>query len=202
MENNCVIIFIKNPVHGKVKTRLAKTVGNDKALEVYLQLLEHTKDVTQYVVHDRSLYYSDYIDDNDMWGNNDYAKYLQEGNDLGEKMLNAFKQTLGQGYNKALIIGSDCPEITGDHIDKAFKELDTHDTVIGPAKDGGYYLLGMKEVIEDVFTNKEWSTENVMLDTISDLQKLNKSISFLDMLTDIDTDEDLFLLQNLDKSHN
>ena len=202
MENNCVIIFIKNPVYGKVKTRLAKTVGNDKALEVYLKLLDHTHDVTRYVVHDRSLYYSDFIDDDDMWGNNDYAKYLQEGNDLGERMLHAFKQTIGQGYDKAVLIGSDCPEITGDHIDRAFEELDTNDVVLGPAKDGGYYLIGMKKVMESLFKDKEWSTENVLLDTVSDLQKQSKTMAFLETLTDLDTDEELILLEKLNKFHN
>ena len=105
-------------------------------------------------------------------------------------MKNAFKELFDMGYEKVAIIGSDCFELTAAIIREAFALLKNKDAVIGPAKDGGYYLLGMKKMIEPVFENKQWSTDSVFRETINDLTENNFSFACLPVLTDVDTEED------------
>ena len=102
-----------------------------------------------------------------------------------------------QGYAKIVIIGSDCPELTGFIIDDAFEKLHSHDVVIGPSTDGGYYLLGLTHLLPDLFKDKEWSTNKVLVETIKDIVRLKKSSYFLTELSDIDTAEDLHRFQQL-----
>lgn len=188
-----LIIFVKNPVLGKVKTRLAKDVGNNKALKIYCQLLVITKAVCQAVNCSRCVFYSDEIVDDD-WDADHFDKFVQEGSDLGERMQNAIKQVFALGAQKAVIIGSDCPQITSSIIEEAFAKLDSFDAVIGPATDGGYYLLGLKCSLPKLFTNKHWSTDTVLKDTENDLRSLGLTCFLLPELTDIDTAADLHLL--------
>lgn len=190
MSKEALIIFVKNPELGKVKTRLAATAGSEKALEIYKLLLRNTKQVTKYLSQDKWVFYSDRIDSNDLWENTEYTKALQSGDDLGQKMLNAFKHCFDKGYNKVSIIGSDMMEINEFFIRKAFTSLENHDIVIGPTKDGGYYLLGMNDLYSSLFHNKKWSTESVFQDTISDITRLGLNYNELDMLNDIDTEND------------
>ena len=154
MTKNLLMIFTRNPELGKVKTRLAKTIGNQKALEVYKFLLDKTKEVTQQVTADKAVYYSVKIRENDIWDATVFQKYQQYGDDLGERMQNAFEDAFKNGYEKVAIIGSDLFDITPNHIQTAFDKLDTNDVVIGPAEDGGYYLLACKKVHPKVFKNK------------------------------------------------
>lgn len=188
-----LIVFVKNPVLGKVKTRLAKGIGEEKALEVYLQLLEITRQVTAQVECTRNVFYSSEIEDDD-WSNTDFQKYLQQGVSLGERMKNAFAKVFEFGAEKVLIIGSDCPKISPKIINQAFEELDRKDVVIGPAKDGGYYLLGMKKPLSFLFENKEWSTDSVFEDTVLDIIENRLSYSRLETLSDVDNIYDLHLL--------
>lgn len=146
---NVLIIFTKNPLYGKVKTRLAATVGNDKALEAYKTLTNHTHAITYYLNCSKIVFYTDEIVEDGIW--KDYQKQLQHGTDLGERMMNAFEYVFQNEYLKAVIIGCDCPELTEQIIKKAFEHLDKYDVVIGPAADGGYYLLGMKKLYESYF---------------------------------------------------
>lgn len=190
MTKEALIIFIKNPVLGKVKTRLAATVGNEKALEIYRLLQARTNKITSPLIQDKWLFYSDEIETNDTWGNDEYHKQVQQGNDLGEKMLNAFKHCFDLGYEKVCIIGSDMMDITTSIIETAFSDLEKSDTVIGPAVDGGYYLLGMKKLHVPIFFNKKWSTESVLKSTLIDLKENNLSYYTLELLNDIDTEED------------
>lgn len=190
MYTNSLIIFIKNPVLGAVKTRLAASVGDLKALEVYKQLLYKTHRVTLPVDAYKLLFYSDHADENDQWSNNDFEKHVQEGKDLGEKMDQAFNMALRKS-TKAVIIGSDCNELTTALIEKAFHELENHDVVLGPAKDGGYYLLGMKQSNPDLFYNINWSTDKVLQQTIEKLNAQGKRCILLQELNDIDTLQDL-----------
>ena len=111
--------------------------------------------------------------------------------DLGERMLAAFEEMFEKGYEKAVIIGSDCAELQGEHIATAFEQLDKHDFVIGPANDGGYYLLGMKKLATCLFESKKWSTNTVFEDTIKDIQRLKKTVFVLPPLNDLDRHEDL-----------
>ncbi len=194
MTRSLLIIFVKNPILGKVKTRLAKTVGDQYALHVYLHLLNYTASIAAKSSSDIAIYYSDFVDNNDLWSNNRYQKYIQKGNSLGERMNNAFIEAFQKNYEKALIIGSDCAQLTTEIINNAFKKLNEVDVVIGPAYDGGYYLLGMKKYYIDFFLNKEWSTSEVYSQTVDDVKRLNLSYATLPVLLDIDTEEDLLVL--------
>jgi uncharacterized protein len=187
--SHALIIFAKNPVLGTVKTRLAKTIGIEKALLIYQQLLTHTRHISQMVEVDRFVFYSDFIDDRDGWI--DYRKYLQVPGDLGVKMEAAFATVFALGYTKAVIIGSDCYELTTAVIEQAFVQLHRHDVVVGPALDGGYYLLGMKQPHPTLFANKNWSTPQVLPHTLANLTDLQLSHFMLPLLRDIDEEMDL-----------
>jgi rSAM/selenodomain-associated transferase 1 len=189
MKTNALIIFTRNPVLGRVKTRLAKTIGKKKALEVYRDLLFHTMTETQSIDCDKYLFYDEAIDPNDIWSNDIYKKRVQFGFELGDKMQNAFELLFKQGYRKCIIIGSDSFELKRKHIIEALEKLEHNDVVIGPAEDGGYYLLGLKKVIPSIFKNKDWGNSSVLSDTLKNLE--NATIDFLEILNDIDTIEDL-----------
>ncbi|MGQ0738082.1 MAG: TIGR04282 family arsenosugar biosynthesis glycosyltransferase [Bacteroidota bacterium] len=188
---DALIIFTRNPVLGKVKTRIAEAVGEKEALGIYKALLQHTHDISTAVDADRYVFYSDHIQLGDLWKDNRYHKFLQAGQTLGSKMQDAFSRMFAKGYGKAVIIGSDCYELTADILKKAFEGLNTNDAVIGPAKDGGYYLLGMKKLITEIFENKKWSTASVYSETISDLEKAGFSYATLPLLNDVDRVEDV-----------
>lgn len=186
---NLLLIFTRNPELGKAKTRLAKTVGDETALEIYKFLLERTRDVSLKVNAEKAVYYSVKIRENDIWNPAIYQKHQQFGEDLGIRMLNAFKNGFEAGYEKVMIIGSDLYDLSEKNIEKAFIELNQNDVVIGPAEDGGYYLLGMNALQENVFKNKEWGTASVRKDTLKDLS--SKKVKLLEFKNDIDIYEDI-----------
>jgi rSAM/selenodomain-associated transferase 1 len=188
---NLLIIFYRNPELGKVKTRLAKTLGDEKALAIYLALSSHTRFITENLSIDKVVYYSNFVDTEDVWPNTSFHKRLQNGNDLGEKMHNAFTDGFRNGYERVCIIGTDCFELSGEIIKQAFDQLHTNNAVIGPAKDGGYYLLGMKKQMPELFKNKTWSTDTVSTDTIQNFKDLAVSFAQLHILTDVDEEKDL-----------
>ncbi len=188
---NALLIFIKNPVKGKVKTRLAQSIGDDRALEIYQQLLKHTHQVASKVDAARFVFYSDEIDHLDYWENEKFSKYLQHGNDLGEKMRNAFNLVFQSGFQSAVIVGSDCLEINEKIIHDAFNSLMNNDVCIGPAKDGGYYLLGMKKLHAELFSPRTWSQPNVFNEATKNITDLNLTYFVLPELNDIDTMDDL-----------
>jgi uncharacterized protein len=190
-----LLIFVKNPVPGKVKTRLARTIGETKALYVYNQLLDYTASITREVQADKAVFYSDFLDSKDIWPDEIYLKQVQQGHDLGQRMQQAFCWAFGQLYEQVVIIGSDCPQLTSAIIHQAFEALNTAEVAIGPAADGGYYLLGLKRNIPQLFTNKTWSSPTVFAATLADLQALRAPYTLLPVLQDIDRAEDLFLLK-------
>ncbi|MFH6959566.1 TIGR04282 family arsenosugar biosynthesis glycosyltransferase [Flavobacterium aquidurense] len=189
MKTNALIIFTRNPELGKVKTRLAKTIGDKNALEVYIRLLLHTMKVTQSLDCDKFVFYDTKIETNDLWLETMYEKRIQSGVDLGVRMQDAFQQIFELGYKNCIIVGSDLFDLQDYHIDEAFYKLQFNDGVIGPAEDGGYYLLGLKKVIPSIFKNKNWGTSNILSATLKDLE--NYKIEFTETLNDIDTFEDL-----------
>ncbi len=182
-----IILFQKNMIHGKVKTRLAKTVGNEKALAYYQQMVMHTYDVVYSMDVDVFVFFSDFIDTVPY----NFKTHLQHGKDLGERMFNAFQYLQIKGYDQILILGTDCMDLETVHLKEAFAHLLITDYVIGPAKDGGYYLLGLKELNRDIFLNKTWSHNKVLEDTLQELEKMNASVHLLETLNDIDDYEDL-----------
>ena len=185
-----LIVFIKNPKLGQCKTRLAATIGDIKALEVYKKLLAHTQEVSLRVDASRYLFYTNFINENDNWSNDHFNKYLQSPGDLGHRMHSAFSVVLAN-EEKAVIIGSDCPEINSEIINKAFSLLDETDFVIGPTLDGGYYLLGMNKPAPYLFENMKWSVESVFDETVSRILKHQQSYSTLPTLSDLDNEDDL-----------
>lgn len=190
-QDQALIIFVRNPEKGKVKTRLAATVGADAALHIYKKLLQHTFAVSQQTNADRFVFYADVVESDDVWSGQGYHKQLQAAGDLGDKMKAAFAEVFAKGYAKAVIIGSDCPELTSNHLQAAFGKLHTHDVVIGPALDGGYYLLGMKRLHAVLFQNKAWSTGTVFRDTIQTATDHSLLFFALGVLADVDEEKDL-----------
>lgn len=191
MSKELLIIFYRNPELGKVKTRLAASIGDEKALAIYLRLSAHTRSVTEHLTLDKRLFYSDFIDQEDNWPVAQFKKDLQNGRDLGEKMKNAFASGFEMGYERIIIIGTDCFELTSEIVSQSFERLEHHDAVIGPALDGGYYLLGMKKLIPEVFRNKSWSTESVCTETMRDFDRLGLVYSLSPPLRDVDEVKDL-----------
>ncbi len=174
---------------GKCKTRLAKTVGDKIALDIYRFLLEHTVTITTKLEVDKQVYYSEEIWEKDVWSPDVYHKKLQKGGDLGTRMWNAFRDGFQEGFDKIIVIGSDIYELSQTDLENAFRVLDHHDYVIGPAQDGGYYLLGMKSSHQTLFQNKAWGTETVLSDTLEDLKKENYAV--LETRNDVDLYEDI-----------
>ncbi len=189
MKNNALMLFVRNPVLGKVKTRLAKTIGDEAALQVYKDLMLHTMKQTENLSCDKFLFYDTTIIENDIWSDKLYHKVVQSGEGLGDKMKFAFQQLFDLEYQNIIIIGSDLFDLKEEIIEEAFLKLQNNDVVIGPAEDGGYYLLGLKKVIPSIFTNKDWGTATVLRNTLDDLKEYK--VSFLETLNDIDTFEDL-----------
>lgn len=191
MGEKAIILFVRNPILGEVKTRLAATIGKENALEIYKKLLDHTRSITTDLPCDKFVFYADYINEQDIWKNEIYNKRIQDGEDLGERMTGAFQSLLGSGYKEVLIIGSDCYELSQQHLEEAFEMLQRTDVVIGPATDGGYYLLGLKEPTPELFTDMAWSKAGVFSETLSRLQNLNRNYLLLPVRNDIDEVEDL-----------
>ncbi len=195
--SSAIIIFVRKPELGKVKTRLAASIGNEKALAVYKELLAHTKNITQSIVADKFVFYNNEISKNDIWDNNIYKKIVQAEGDLGFKMQEAFSYLFNKGYKKVLIIGSDCFQLEENTIKEALHLLEQKEVVIGPANDGGYYLLGMKRLYPEFFKNKTWSTAEVYKNTLADFKILNLKWAALPTLIDVDTEEDLLASKSL-----
>lgn len=189
MENkSLLLVFSKNPTLGKVKTRLAKTIGKEKSLKVYKALLKKTASVLEELEVDIHLYYSDFIEKDDLFSTVATQKKRQTGEQLGERMSNAFQESL-ISYNKVVIIGTDLWTLEIQDIKNAFRALENHAAVIGPSTDGGYYLLGIKEVIPQIFLNKQWGTSSVLPNTLKDLKSIKYHL--LPEKNDIDTFSDL-----------
>lgn len=188
MNKELVIVFVKNITLGKVKTRLAKTIGNQAAFEVYKALVKVTEEATDDLDNDLRIYFSDAVVDT-KWQN--AYKAVQEGKDLGERMKNAFLKGFQDGYNRIVLIGSDLPDINASHIRKGLNALEHSEVVFGPAEDGGYYLIGMSKMNTKVFENKPWSQSNLLSETLSELKNNNTTFATLAVLNDIDTFEDL-----------
>lgn len=187
MGNNAIIVFVKNEQLGKVKTRLAAEVGEEEALRIYGLLLDHTAQVINCAACDTFVYYDTFIPVHDeRWiPNAKLTQAIQEGEDLGNRMRAAFQEVLATHEN-VLIVGSDCPGLQDFDLQKAFDLLNMNDVIFGPAMDGGYYMLGLKQWHDAVIQDIEWSTSHVLQQTIKGVEKLNWSYKLLRPLSDID----------------
>jgi len=188
-EKNLLIIFTRNPELGKCKTRLAKTIGDEAALEIYKFLIQHTASITENLPFDMEVHYSDKVHHNDIWDADIYTKKQQIEGDLGEKMQHAFLSAFKNGYRNVIIIGSDLYDITQEDLEEAFTALETFEYILGPSEDGGYYLLGMNLFKPELFKNKTWGTDTVLRDTLIDLK--DEHLQLLEERNDIDVYEDI-----------
>ena len=188
MPENLLIIFAKNPVLGRCKTRLAKGIGPENALAVYRILLQHTAQTTRSLKVDKEVFYTDFIDHEDSWDSTIFKKGLQRPGDLGQKMQAAFEAGFKKGYQKIVLIGTDLISLEASDIEKAFKALDSNTVIFGPALDGGYYLIGLSQMKPELFKNIPWSTPEVLTKS---LEKIDHTYQLLQIKNDIDTEEDL-----------
>ena len=186
-----LLLFVRAPELGKVKTRLAEAVGPEVALEIYIHLLQHTRQVTEKLDTDKAVYFAETIVDDDLWPKEIYQQHVQDEGDLGQKMQAAFEAAFTAGYSLVVIIGSDCKQLTHEIIEQAFDALQTHEVVIGPALDGGYYLLGMSKLYPELFQNKTWSSSTVFAETLYDVERLHLSHKLMPELSDVDHIEDV-----------
>ena len=194
-KDKAVIVFARLPIEGKVKSRLAKDIGDRYAAELYRVCAEHLfSEVLKLKKHsiDFFLFYSDKnkIDNVKKWAGNEFYFCSQISGDLGKKMQHAFQLIFERGYSKIIIVGTDVPDINSGLLINAFDDLDNNDFVIGPSDDGGYYLLGTKSLQEDLFMEIEWGSETVFNDTLKRLKCKNTSIKILRKMIDIDTKKD------------
>ncbi len=195
MTETLLIIFVKNPALGKVKTRLAATVGEHKALEIYRQLLQHTHDIALPLASTKIVYYTPEIQQGDLWEENHFQKALQSEGDLGIRMMQAFQNGFAQGYQRICLIGSDCYQLTTAMLEEAFQKLMDQDVVLGPAQDGGYYLIGMRQLQVSLFKDKAWSTSSVLDQTLAAIKNADLRYALLTELIDVDEEEDLKTMQ-------
>ena len=196
-------IFCKTPERGFVKTRLAASVGNQKALEIYLDLLRITDQETKPFSSSRHLFLVSALEDSieqmqstlqqqDLFIDPKINFAIQQGEDLGQRMFAAFKN-LFKNHRSVVLIGCDLPDLTSALISKAFDALQSNDLVIGPSCDGGYYLIGLKKEMPDLFKEISWSSEKVLKQTLERAKRLSLKVQLLEKLRDIDTVDDLHL---------
>ena len=203
MEDNAIVVFTRYPEPGQTKTRLIPALGEEGAANFHKNLMiKILGTVVNYTSGDSSEFIVSFSDSDldkikKLLGPDlNYCKQ-REGH-LGQKLKGCFKQIFKNDYKKALIIGSDIPEIGPQHLEIASKKLDTHEIVLGPAYDGGYYLIGMtaSSFSPRIFENIEWGGSTVLENTLDRIKTLNQDYYLLPELKDIDTPEDLNTLKN------
>lgn len=186
-----LIIFVKHPVAGEVKTRLARDIGAERAVALYRELLNHTAQVVAATTADKVVFYGNAMPAEDLWQAAGYPRLQQEGEELGARMAHAFEWAFAAGYRRVLLIGSDCPALAPAHLERAFALLQTHALVFGPATDGGYYLTGMKRLHGQLFSPRAWSHAKVLEEALRDAVASGLSVALLPELRDVDQIEDL-----------
>ncbi len=193
--SDALIVFVRFPSPGKVKTRLAQSIGNEQATEFYYTcadaILREISRLTGEV--ERYIFYSDKIDENKIkrWIGPEFHFMLQEGDTLGQRLENALNNVFGNGAHKAMVIASDVPDLSVDILNEAMQALDKSDIVIGPCYDGGYYLIGMKRLYPELFQGISWSTPKVYRQTLDIINEKMLTVYQLQTLIDIDSQTDL-----------
>jgi uncharacterized protein len=197
---NSLILFARDPVLGKVKTRLSPLLKEDAILKLYICFLQESLDNIRRVENvdlfvgvapsNESGFFTGTL-------NSDIRLFAQEGESLGDKMRRAIQDRLQEGYERVVIIGSDSPSLPVSYISRA---LDSEkDIVLGPSTDGGYYLIGMKERFVEVFKGVSWGAEKVLSQTHMHLEQNGASLELLPVWYDVDSPEDLkFFKTHLD----
>lgn len=188
MKKEVVLVFQKNAILGQVKTRLAVGMGELPALDIYRHLIELTYSALEAVPVSVWTYFSDFIPESTY--PTVERSFVQQGQDLGERMANAFALAFESGRDKVVLIGTDCPTLKSQHLLQAFEALNHSDLVVGPATDGGYYLIGMKGKAAYLFEGIAWSTSQVLSQTLHVASQQGLIVTLLPELGDIDNQED------------
>lgn len=199
MENKkseCLIIFTRYPEPGKTKTRMIPILGAEGAASLQREMTEFTVKQGQKVQQTRRLSLEVHFAGGNWksmenWLGSDLVYKQQSGGDLGERMNSAFTLSFGEDMTRVVIIGIDCPEVNSSLLAQAFDSLGEYDLVVGPAKDGGYYLIGLKCSVPELFRGVTWGTGAVLAQTTQIAEKLGLSSYYLDLLEDVDRPEDL-----------
>lgn len=186
-------IFVKNPVPGQTKTRLAAGIGHERALEAYRRLLFRIRSLAQELAeeHQIEVWYGNDLPETDLWTETGWPRLAQSGQDIGARMQNAMETALQRGADKVVLVGSDLPHLELRHLTEAFAALDSAPAVVGPAIDGGYYLIGLRQMVPGLFDDIAWSTGEVIGTTRARLRAAGVSWHELQALHDLDTIDDL-----------
>ena len=191
-----LLVFAREPVLGRVKTRLAADIGPEAALAVYRELLGITAAAVGAAQVPATVWLAEApaaaatTQPRPEWPGLPW-RVQPAAESLGERMSHAFAEAFAAGAARVVIIGTDCPGLTPELLQAAFEALETHAVVVGPADDGGYYLLGLRALQPELFANKSWSTANVLPDTLADAARLGLSVAQLPVLHDVDSGRDL-----------
>jgi rSAM/selenodomain-associated transferase 1 len=191
---NALLIFVKYPSPGTVKTRLSPELTPEQGAALYRALAEEVVQVNvSSAGYESIVCFSPASARREVrsWLGPDLRLWSQLGDDLGSRQLRAMKEALERGYRKAAIIGSDCPTITPRDIEAAFSALGENDLVLGPCEDGGYYLIGATRPIESVFEGISWGSERVLGETLEKAREAGLTFQLLDLKYDIDSYSDL-----------
>jgi rSAM/selenodomain-associated transferase 1 len=192
---DAILVFVRAPEAGRVKTRLAAEIGDEAALRVYRRLAEHAVAEARALGPDVALRIhftpAEGGDRVREWLGADAAYLPQEDGDLGARMRAAFEAAFAAGHPRVVIIGSDLPDLSAEVLRRALRLLDSHPAVLGPAADGGYYLLGLREMVPGVFDGIAWSTDSVLAATLARLAAAGCQPAMLEPLRDVDVVADL-----------
>ena len=191
-----LIIFSRYPEPGKTKTRMIPALGDQGAADLQRQMTEHTlvqgRNLTNLVPLTIEVHFTG---GNQQlmaeWLGQDLVYQLQSQGNLGQRMTSAFAKAFAAKMNKVVMIGIDCPDLNDNLLTQAFSSLHDHDLVLGPAADGGYYLIGLRRFLPELLQNISWGTDQVFSQTVSIAKQLDLAIAYLDTLNDVDRPEDL-----------
>lgn len=196
MNRECLIVFTRYPEPGKAKTRLIPALGEDGASNLHRQMTEHTLSQVRELQSDRATRVEVYFTGGDQslmqdWLGTDIIYQPQGEGDLGQRMKSAFQTAFAVGMEGVAIVGTDCPGLDAKIMAQAFEQLNGHDLVLGPATDGGYYLIGLRRVIPELFAGINWGTSEVREKTVAIAISLGLVVAYLPPLFDVDRPEDL-----------
>jgi len=186
-----LLYFVKYPTPGKVKTRLAKQIGAQEAAKIYDSMARGLLNILTPLTRDGVslvITYDPFASESQVrsWLPGPYQYLAQKGEDLGERLQVSFESQFQQGLEKVIAIGSDILDLKTDIVREAISLLDHHDVVLGPAKDGGYYLIGMRKSAPELFQGIPWSTEEVLNATVERIKRQGLSYKMLKELEDLD----------------
>lgn len=197
-KKNTLIIFTRYPEPGLVKTRLVQALGENGAASLHCDMVMHALDTARRFACTDNADVEVHFSGRDagfmrvLFGP-DHCYVTQEGPDIGGRMCSSLSRVLRKGAAAAVLIGTDCPGVTEAVLRKAFHALEGCDCVIGPSKDGGYYLIGMKEIVPEIFSSIPWGTGDVLRRTMDEIARMGLKVSLVDRITDVDRPEDLYV---------